>query len=1117
MALPQVGLEAVIEGLAQFQAGAAAIQKSYESLDQGANQVQRTTSGFGSVFGSLGSSLGSIGGQFVGLGQNVMRFGAIAGGVALGGVVALGAGITALGVLAVGEFAKYERMSLSIQNLVAHEISQGQVVEQQIQTRTALTKKEAEELAKLPQKITDETLSRQTLAAQIQEQQQKIIQLTAAYGENGLNVQVAKARLAEMQNEYVKSGAAIDTMNGRITELNSKNGALVTALEKVRVGQMSMADAMTQAGPKAQELLKWIQLLAIQSPFTQEGIANAFQTAMAYGFTVKEAKRLTEAEVDYAAATGKSVETTNMIALALGQMQAKGKVSGQEIIQLTNAGVGVNKILENMGFTLDDVSKGLVDSDKFIEAVISDMEIFRGSAKQQSETFAGLFSSLEDLKSIGLREFFTGTFQAIQPYLADFVSFLTDAALTSGGIRSIGDAIGKSVGKALTTIFGLVKQFQTFGPEGLFAALGFAAAGPFITAIQQLFNLIIGQMPSAQSMFDGFSSTITYLQGTLFPMLTQAVNFVIDNFVEFKGALIGIGAVLGAGVFAALVAGLVSLITPMGLIIAGAALLGAAWAGNWGDIQGKTAAAWAVIQPILQELWGWLSVNIPAAITTASTFWSTTLLPALQTVSNFLTTVIVPAWLEVWTWLNANIPAAVQTSANAWSTTLLPALTTVGNFISTNLTPFFASLGNVITAVVNVALTASAGLWQNVLFPALQAVGGYLAATLGPAFQAVSDFLVATFNPTVQELGTNFLPAITAGFNGIVTAIQSATTWLNTLAANITALQLPPWLTPGSPTPFELGLLGIATALQGPLLIGLTTFAGLMTTSLIPMQLGWQTLGLTIDNITLISFPTLTAGLLALSAFWIAQTILMQTQIFILDTTTQSIYLITLPALWAATTTTQAVMTAMAQTVTAAINQLISTIGAAGTALINLGNIGRTTGTTIASAMNSAASGIKTLTEIVKKATDAFLDMAAAAREAAAQAAAAGSASGAATGLGFSWGIGFASGTPLMPPNGKLGLGATVPPGFPNDSFGPFFAQSGEQMLITPRGLSIDELISQRLSLIAGNVNGPVQTPAVGTGGTTNSTNNYFQMTVNSGAAPEAVIQQFQIAKAMLT
>lgn len=74
------------------------------------------------------------------------------------------------------------------------------------------------------------------------------------------------------------------------------------------------------------------------------------------------------------------------------------------------------------------------------------------------------------------------------------------------------------------------------------------------------------------------------------------------------------------------------------------------------------------------------------------------------------------------------------------------------------------------------------------------------------------------------------------------------------------------------------------------------------------------------------------------------------------------------------------------------------------------------------------------------------------------------SAVGNSDGVGLSKGIGLANG---------LGLGFTVPPGFNNDSFGPLYVQSGEEMLVTPRGTSIESLVFSRLSaLLSGSVRG---------------------------------------------
>lgn len=590
--LPQVGLEAVIAGLPGFESGAKAINSAYDSIEKKAGNVEKATHSMGGAFSSISSSMGNLAGSFVNLGQGVLQFGAIAGGAALVGVTALTAGIIALGTTAFSEFSKYERMSMSITNLTAREISQGTVVEQQIQTRVSLTAKETEELNKLKEGMDNNINRRDVLIASIQEQEERIRQLTAQYGENGLVVIKERAELDGMRLKLSDINGEIDTHNARIQELINKNGQMVTTLQKVRTGQMSMSDAMAQATPRAQELLKWIQLLAIQSPFSSEGVAQAFKTALSYGFTTKEAQRLTEAMIDFTAATGAGEEVARGISLALGQMRARGKLSAEELNQLSERGVGVNAILERMGYSLGDVTKGMVDVDQFIEAVIQDMEIFGGSAKQQSSSFAGLTASLGDLKAIGLREFFTGTFKAIQPYTAAFTGWLTEITLGTTTVRDLGDALGTYVASALKTISeyvtlltnlgagaGLTIMVKLFGPEGI-------ALWKQVSTLMSNVSLTFIQWGSALStLLPNFSE----MGGSIIPSITSALTFLNENFEIFKGVLLGIGAVMGAGVFAALVAGLVaaimSILTPINLIIAAGALLGAAWAGNWYGIR----------------------------------------------------------------------------------------------------------------------------------------------------------------------------------------------------------------------------------------------------------------------------------------------------------------------------------------------------------------------------------------------------------------------------------------------------------------------------------------------------------------------------------------------------
>lgn len=229
---------------------------------------------------------------------------------------------------------------------------------------------------------------------------------------------------------------------------------LVARELKAADSTLTMADALAQAGPKAQELLEWIQKLAIQSPFDMEGVAVAYRTALAYGFTSDEAQRLTQNMIDFAAGTGQSVAVMNQVALALGQVRAKGKLAGQEILQLVNAGIPVNDILKEMGYTLDDVSAGLVSADEFLEAFNRTMEEdFAGAAARATNSWSGLLNSLGDIKKIGLRTLFADTLEVLQPLVAEFANWLQGDGLAR--LEEMGASMGRFTQSVVDALKGL--------------------------------------------------------------------------------------------------------------------------------------------------------------------------------------------------------------------------------------------------------------------------------------------------------------------------------------------------------------------------------------------------------------------------------------------------------------------------------------------------------------------------------------------------------------------------------------------------------------------------------------------------------------------------------------
>jgi tape measure domain-containing protein len=160
---------------------------------------------------------------------------------------------------------------------------------------------------------------------------------------------------------------------------------------------LSLADAMKQSSAEAKTLVLWAQNLAIFSPFTEDTVSKTLQTAMGYGMTSKMAQGMTQALADFGAGTGKSSQQTELLGLALGQVWAKGKLTGEEMRQLTNAGLGVGIMARAMGMDVKTLTaqmeKGQISAEKLIPAFIAlSGKEFPDAAKNMSTSWAGLTS-----------------------------------------------------------------------------------------------------------------------------------------------------------------------------------------------------------------------------------------------------------------------------------------------------------------------------------------------------------------------------------------------------------------------------------------------------------------------------------------------------------------------------------------------------------------------------------------------------------------------------------------------------------------------------------------------------------------------------------------------------
>lgn len=888
MALSEVGLQAVIANLSQFESGAKAIQRAYDDINHKAGAVEKAT-------GGLGTAL-------TGLGSNLLNIGAIAGGAALAGVTALGAGLATFAVTGINKAIDLDAQMATI-------------------AATMNTTKDA--VGPLKDLILDLALDPKLTVNTTQAAD--AIQLLAQNGATADQIMggLAKSTVALANATGAQFSTAADVASGILKVFNLDVKDMGQAIDGITgvVNQSKFtiddyAQAFAQAGSVAAGMGVSLQdfntvITATSNSFTSGSDAGtSFKTLLQrlanptdevravtekYGISLFDAagnmRPLAEvagqlntvlqgtatitstvggATKKMTAAAEAAQKAIPNLTTSIGQQEAKLKILQDELGAIAFH-YGADSLrarkaqlaIDNLTISIDQNKTKLSDYQGAIAAVSGAQEQQVTSTKKLTEAekaelaaviggadaarivlalsqvtadeFDNLSGSVNDVGQAfraaatrvdsvkGAFEIFRGIVEAVQiqvgdkflPLLRNITVGFTDLATKSAPmVVAFFGNISNLISRLIGSVTNLFDVFGENGLAGVFASLGFGGSALFLKKLGELAVMMGLTGTNAASLGEIITTTLgaafTWLTTNLFPMLTQGIEFIMVHFEEFKGALIGIGAVLGAGIFAALVAGIVGLVSPIMLVIGAAALLGAAWAGNWGGIQEKTFAVWAVVQPILTQLMTWLQVNIPIALQFLSTAWSTILLPAITAFVGFLTSTVFPMFASfISTYIDVTTTRA-QVLADTWTTYLLPAIQAVWGFINTSLVPLFQSINNLIGAVLTKTLQAWAGLWQNVLLPAIRAVWQFISANVIPIFIDIGSTISESVTPSANDLANNILPALTEGLETVVKWIKDATSYFKGLASAINNMTLPSWLQPGSPPPLAYALQDIA-------------------------------------------------------------------------------------------------------------------------------------------------------------------------------------------------------------------------------------------------------------------------------------------------------------------
>lgn len=243
---------------------------------------------------------------------------------------------------------------------------------------------------------------------------------------SGINVTQTGRKIGEtlggsivtsLSDKLVSGGNALQGFGRSVADVGGKLTTgltlpLATATAGVGAFALSTASAaetteisfttMLGSAEAARDMMDELADFAAHTPFELSGLQTATRQLLAYGFTAEDVVPMLTAVGDATAALGTGQQGIEAVTRALGQMQTRGKVSAEEMLQLTEQGIPAWEYLaEAIGTdtagAMEKVTDGAVSASEGIRAVTEGMERdFGGMMEEQSKTIEGLASNLTD-------------------------------------------------------------------------------------------------------------------------------------------------------------------------------------------------------------------------------------------------------------------------------------------------------------------------------------------------------------------------------------------------------------------------------------------------------------------------------------------------------------------------------------------------------------------------------------------------------------------------------------------------------------------------------------------------------------------------------------------------
>lgn len=463
---------------------------------------------------------------------------------------------------------------------------------------------------------------------------------------------------------------------------------------------------------------------------TAYGLGDAATAAtMLSAAGVKSGQDMTnslQAAANVAAASGRDFASVGTI---FGSVAARGKLMGDDMLQLTSSGVPVLQLLaSHLGKTSQEVSQMVSDGKIDFQTFSDAMRVGLGdSAKSSGDTFAGAAANVRAALSRMTEPLMTGIIQGA-------VGLFKQLAPAIDGVAS-------ALGPVVPVLAPVIAGFAAFSASGLAPLIAnIPVLGGMLGPVSGLLSALGGPVGIALAAFAGLVAVC--------PPLQQALGNV-------GGAISGFASAIGtalAPVISAVLPVIQSLFQTVGQQLADAFNTAAGFitqlTNNFTSFIDTSGGMLGILQPVADFFISALQPVVTAAgaaFNQVATAVTSFLLPAMQQLQPII-----------------DILVAVLQGA------IMPTLQMIANFLGAVLTPAVTAAGEIVSAAMQIisgAITTAVGVIEGV-------VGVFVGVFTGDWSMAASG--AAGIMNGLSGVLTGIMNGLSGALRGILNGISGA-------------------------------------------------------------------------------------------------------------------------------------------------------------------------------------------------------------------------------------------------------------------------------------------------------------------------------------------------------